>query len=265
MEIVLAVLQLIFILFIFSIALLFLFVLLLTWSWAQTTDQETVSLREILSTTAIEWGALITLTMGQIIGVKGFWEAPPILSEKVSARQLPVIFIPSLHTSSGLFRILLWRLQKHFFTSLWPFSWKSFLNSNDLLEDQLLQFIHDVLKSTKSPTIRLVSFGTSRPIISRVLSHPSLSEIQKHWIAISAPKKLSRTLQFLSTTRTKNCFQISTRSFTEPNLLIRGSRDVICYPDDVWGEGRSVSISPIGHYAVMLHPITVQRALEELS
>jgi len=251
-----------------GILLLFLFLLLLSWTWAQVSedaDQDSIGLTEILSTTGIEWGAILTLTLGQIRGVERFWEAPPLSAGIISARQIPIVFVPSLHTGSGIFKILIWRLQKHFFTSLWPFSWRSFLKSNDLLEDQLLKFIQDVLKTTRSSQVRVVSFGTSRPVISRVLAHPSLSDYQKKWIAISAPKTLSRTLKFLSSVRLKSVFQNDFRIGQEPNLLIRGSHDVFCYPKDVWGETQSITISPVGHYSVLLHPATVQRTLDELS
>jgi hypothetical protein len=267
MEFLISTLQLTFILFVFSIIFLYLFVLLLTWTWAQTNDEidpDQLNLTMVLSTAAIEWGAILTMVPGQILGARLFLEAPPLTSGKETARQCPIVFIPSLHTGSGIFRILLWRLKKHFFTSLWPFSWKPFLMANDLLEDQLLEYLKEVLRRTRSTKLRIISFGTSRPLVSRVLNDPSLHDIQKKWIAVSAPKTLSRTLRFLSTPRLKNVFA-EPKIGKDPDLVIRGQNDVLCYPGSVWGEQRALTLPTIGHFAALLYPATVQRILEEFS
>lgn len=267
MEFLLILAQALFILFIFAIALLYLFCLLLAWAWGQSTseiEEDQMSFGFLLSTAAIEWGAILTLIPGQILGSKIFHEAPKITSGRESPKQIPVIFVPSLQTGAGIFRILLWRLKEHYFTSLWPFSWKPFLIANDLLEDQLLDFLQNILKKTESPAIRMISFGSSRPVIGRVLKHPSLSEIQVKWIAISAPKSLSQTLRFLSSPKSKSVYS-ETRMGLEPDLLIRGQTDLFCYPDSVWGEGRQLKLPTVGHFAAVLYPTTVQRILDEIS
>lgn len=266
MEVFIGILQLVFILFVVSIGLLFIFFLLLTWTWAQNLEDEgseNANLSDLFSTTAIEWGAILTLVLNQILSAETFWEAPPLNESAPNPKMVPILFVPSLHTSAGIYRILIWRLKKHFFTSLWPFSWKPFLMMNDLLEDQLLQFIHDVLRNTRSHKLRVISFGSSRPIVSRVLQHSSLSEIDKTWISISGPKSISRTLKFLTTRRLRSVFHEDFKNSMDPHLLIRGTRDVICYPDSVWGPQRSAVISGIGHYASLLHPTTLQRILSE--
>ncbi len=264
MEYLIALSQLIFVLFMLGIMCLFLLVLLQTWSWAQQQEPE-MSFADILSTTAIEWGALITLMFTHLKPPAIFNETPPIGREKHDAKQYPILFVPSLHTGRGVFSILCWRLKKHFYTSLWPFQWKPFLNSSALLEDQLLQFILEITRKTNSPILRVMSFGSSHPIVARVLDHPSLSHITKKWISVSGPRSMSQTMKFLSTRRIREVFAADFKFRSRANLLIHGSRDVFCWPESIFEAERMVSVHPVGHFSVLLHPTTVQRALDEFS
>lgn len=259
----LALCQYIFILMMLGIIALFLFHLLLSWAWAQQ-NREPIDFAGFFSTGAIEWGAMVVLHACRLFKARPFYETPPLRYEAASQFQFPIVFVPSLHSGPGIFRILVWRLKKHFYSSLWPFSWRPFLQSSVLLEDELAQYLIQLLKKTESTNFRIISFGTSRPIVGRVLERPELKGRCDHWIAISAPAQLSPTLRFLSTARLKSVFTDETSPMMQPHLLIRGSSDTFCYPDDVWNHEKQLIISPAGHYASLLHPTTVQTVLEEL-
>lgn len=264
MELVILLAQTFFVIFMLSIILLFSFILLLTWAWAQQRDEET-SIIEVFSTTSIEFGALLTLLPGQLFPPSVEHEAPPLSSGKISSTQVPIVFVPSLHTGRGIFTILFWRFKKHFFTSLWPFEWKSFLKKEELLEDQILEYFVQVIHRTKSNRLHILSFGSSRKLVGRALLSPQLSGIEKKWIAISGPRILGQVYRFLSTARIRSLLKEDSRPEAEPHLLIRGTHDVLCFPDSVWGETRQSIIHRVGHYSTLLHPTTVQRALQEFS
>lgn len=252
--------------------LLFLFILASTWTWAQyqtQTQKIEISLSEILTTASIEWIAMVILSFGQFRSLKPLFEAPPleyVKPEQLSTKQIPIIFVPSLHTSGGLFSILMWRLKKHFYLSLWPYSWRSFLKDSRLLEDELTEFIRTVLKETKSSKFRILSFGSSRRIVSRILSSDEFSKHCEKWIALAAPETMSATMRFLQTERLRSSyFEDTTPLVRSPDLLLCGTHDLFCYPPSVFGEGRTHRVSPVGHYSLLIHPDVVQKTLEELA
>lgn len=244
-----------------SIMALLLIAFALSWSRAQAEAPET-TFSQILTHAGIEWGAWISLIGAHLKPIASFYEAPPLNDSKGHPRQIPIIFIPSLHSSPRIFGMLIWRLRKNFCTSLWPFAWKPFIRDELFLKKFLLQHIQDIIARTKSRKINIVSFGTSRPVISKLLEEPQLRDIQFKWIAISAPAHRSPTLRFISSDRIKNTFSESPASSREPDLLIRGSHDFFCYPESVWGTGASIVIEPMGHYSTLLHSKTTQTILE---
>lgn len=255
-------------LFMLLLLCLFVFQLNLAWSWAQSLNkhQKRVSFTEIISTAAIEWGAILSLIGCHLFPPKRFFEAPPITNSDAAPQQLPVIFVPSLHTGSGVFRFLIWRLQQNFWNSLWPFSWKSFLNNPLLLEDQLLNFIEEVIEKTGAQRFRIISFGSSRPIIAQVLNQKGLSAYCDRWIAVSSPQFLSEALQLLHTKKLKDVYQRQDRdSEKNPNLLIVGENDLICYPSQVWDCEKIITLPRVGHYGAVLHSATTRSILRELS
>jgi hypothetical protein len=272
MGLVIGVLQLLFVILMLGGILLFLFNFALAWAWSQhrvQAENEQISFANILTTASIEWIAMVILSAGQFRKLKPFFEAPPleyIDPSELPGKQIPLIFIPSLHTAGGLFSILMWRLKKHFYVSLWPHSWKSFLKDSRLLEDELSEYIRMVLQKTKSPRFRVLSFGSSRRIVSRVLSSEEFSKSCDKWIALSAPETASSTMKFLQTERIKSSYLEDTAPlFRSPDLLIYGNHDMICYPLSVWGELKKYPVSPVGHYSLLVHPEIVQKVLEELS
>lgn len=232
--------ELLFALSMVFILVLFGFSMNLAWAWAQHQKSESSSFADIISAAAIEWGAILHMVASHFISPKVFYQAPPLADEtKVSPQQLPVVFVPSLRTGPSIFLFLIWRLKKNFWNSLWPFEWKSFLKDPRLLEDQLFQYIQDITHRTGAKRFRIVSFGSSRPIISSLLSREDLSAYCDRWIAISAPKKLAEAYLLLRTPRVKLAYEeLSPLSKREPDLLVTGENDIFCYPSDVWGEGQ---------------------------
>lgn len=264
MDVLITTSQVLFIIFMLGIMALFLFSLLFTWAWAQQSEPAP-SFAEILAISGIEWGGMLTLLMvGHLLPPKIFFEAPPLDSPHVSSRQIPIVLVPSLHTGRGLFFLLCWRLRKNFCASLFPFSWKTFLHTKELLEDQLLGFIESVLAKTKSTEIRVISFGTSRPVVTRVLTHRRLDSVKAKWIAISSPKSLGLTLKFLTTKRLQQAYETQPEDIDiDPQLHIIGSHDVFCYPKELFGNGRSTVISMAGHYSILLQSQVVLKIMAE--
>ena len=252
-------------LIILSLLILYFFSLLLVWSWAQSMKPET-GMIEIFSTAAIEWGAVVSVIVTHLRRAKPFFEAPPLKPTDpgpVSSTQLPVIFVPSLHTGASLFNFLLWRLKKHYFASLWPYNGSSFLKNGRLIEDEIEQFIEMVLTKTGATQFKIVSFGSSRTIIAKLLEK-KYSKNCKKWIAVSAPEKLSPPFKLLSSERLRSTFQESEPFRLQPDLLIVGTHDSLCYPEEVWGAAKRISVPSLGHYSVFLHSTTTQKVLEAL-
>ncbi len=268
MNLLVLILEILFTVFMLSILGLYIFWLLLTWSWAQHQTKndagQSPRWKDVLSMASIEWGAVLTLVATHLQRVHFVYRAPPLRFEDETRRQWPIVFVPSLHTGRGLFAIPIWRLKKNFYSSLWPFTWKSFLNSSSLLEDELAHYLTDLIQKTEAPYFRMISFGSSYPIVARVLERPEIKKHCRQWIGISAPSQMSSTMTFLSSKRLREAYQ-NTDLPRFPDLLIRGSNDSVCYPDDVWKAEREVVISPVGHYSVLLHSTCVRTLLDEMS
>jgi len=264
MTLVISVLQLLFALFMLCIIGLFLFSLLMSWSWANS-QKEGIKLREIVSMAGVEWGSMIILLFGHLFPPGIFYHAPPLSRGAKSSKQIPIIFVPSLHTGSAIFFSLIWRLKIHHYTSLWPFSWKSFLRSPTLLEDNLANHINKVLDKTQSSRFRIVSFGTSRPLVSRLLSRTNFKKACDKWIAISAPGSMSKTMRFLTTSRMNITYSDLETCEKKPDVLVHGTHDTYCFPSTIWDVEKRVSIRPIGHYGTLLHSVTVRTILEEIA
>lgn len=246
--------------------------LALAWSWAQAqalANNLNLSFAEVLSTAAVEWSAQMILAVGHLKPPQIFLEAPPLDSPSTSTqsfrKQLPIVFVPSLHTGSGIFTLMIWRLKKHHFKSLWPFSFKPFLRDRALLEDELVVFIQKLMQRTKSQRFRLVSFGSSLPIVSGALSRPELRDHCEKWIAISAPQSASAAMKFLVTPRIQSCYlQDEFKMQRQPDFQLCGTHDIYAYPSSLFGDGPKEWIEPVGHYSLMTHPSVVQRTLEEM-
>jgi hypothetical protein len=264
MGLIISVLQFVFGAFMIVLLFLFLFSLLLSWTWAQA-QKKHPSFTEILSVTATEWGSQVILIWGHLFPPKVFHHAPPLSRGVRSKKQIPVILVPSLHTGAGIFFTLIWRLKNHHFTSLWPFTWKSFLRSQTLFEDALADYIQDVLKKTQSNRFQIISFGTSRPLVANVISQPRFAKSCIKWIAISAPAATSRTMKFLSTAKLRSAYTEAENIEKIPEILIHGTHDTFCFPNSLWTAEEKVAISPIGHYGTVLHSKTVQAVLEGLN
>jgi hypothetical protein len=266
------ILQLLFIALMLGIMSLFALNLALAWAWAQSealSENKNFSFSEVLSTAAVEWSAQLILAIGHLRPPQIFLEAPPLdapsSSTKAFRKQLPIIFVPSLHTGSGIYSLSIWRLKRHHFTSLWPFSWKPFLRDRILLEDELVQFILKMLDQTKSPRFRLVSFGSSRPVVASALSRPELLERCEKWIAISAPETAGPAMRFLLTPRTKSCYLTDTaKASRQPDFQLCGTHDIYAYPSANFGDSPKEWIEPVGHYSLMIHPAVIQKSLEEM-
>lgn len=190
-------------------------------------------------------------------------EAPPLKELEAAPHQIPIIFVPSLHLGSGCFSFLFWRLKKNFWNNLWPFQWKSFLEKTELLEDQLFEYIQEVISRTQTQRFRVISFGTSRPLVARVLNNPKLKAYCDHWVAISSPEKLSPTLKFFGTRRMYDAYEKFEES-KKPDLVIVGEGDLICYPREVFGEGQRLQVPQVGHFGTLLHAHTTQAIMKEL-
>ncbi len=266
----LTILQMLIGIFILALLCIFFVVILMTWAWAQDQDDRDISLSEILSTAAIEWGSYILLLAGSIRSLKIHHEAPPIESEikdlhmAGAARQIPIILVPSLHSGASIFRSLKWRLKAKFYSSIWPFSFRPFLYRSSLLEDDLQQFITTCLKKTRSKYFRLISFGSSRPIVSRVLNSSRTGGHCLQWVCISGAALPSKTQRLLSTPRFRSVYHTAPYTERPPDLLIAGTHDVICYPETIWGDTKAkLSVTPVGHYAVLMHSKTLHAILDQ--
>jgi hypothetical protein len=240
--------------------------LLFAWSWAQHQSQmgRSVSLIDYLRVAAVEWGAFLTLVGCHFRKLQAYHEAPPLLAGQFTIQQVPVIFVPSLHSGVESFQFLFWRLKKNYWNSLWPFRWKSFLEDPSLLEDQLHDYILKVIEKTKTQRFRIVSFGSSRPLVSRVLSRSDLTAYCDRWIAVSAPLRLPSTLRFVSTKRLLSVYVEEAVTQKHPDLMIIGDNDTICYPREIFGESRKIVIDQVGHFGTLLHSTTTQSILKEL-
>lgn len=242
---------------------MFIFFFVLSWSKAQRLQSEQ-SFAVILSEAAVEWGAAVSLLVAQLFSLKAIHETPPIGDQEVAPQQIPVIFVPSLHSGSGVFIFLVWRLKKNFWNSLWPFRWKSFLRNPEFLKDQLLNYIEEVLRKTNSKRFRLVSFGSSRQIISQILQDSRLRNYCDRWLAISGPEKISEVHQFLRSQTLIESFSDSSSGLVSPDIVIVGETDSFCYPENVWGDVPVVKLSNVGHFGAALHSTTTRTIMHEL-
>lgn len=226
-----------------------------------------ISLSEIFTTAGIEWGAFVTLLVCQIKGLDAVWEAPKFeekdLETKIRSTQIPVILIPSMHFGASMFRFLYFRLRSHFYKSLWPFSWKSFLQDANLLEDQLARFLEDTLEKTGAPAFFVISFGSSYPIVAKCLSRPRFASKKFKWISISGPQIKSAPMKLISSPRIRSAFMQPTEG--KPEMQIVGECDTLCYPHEVFGTPSPILIPNMGHYGVLLHSKTTQSILEAIS
>lgn len=262
--------EMLFCLLMLGIMGLFFLSLVFSWSWAQQKAGSSISLTDILAAAAVEWGAFLSLLVTHFLPLKSFYEAPPLGLEEASPQQLPVIFVPPLHTRSTIYLLLVWRLKKNFWNSLWIFNWKSFLQEPELLEDQLCAFIDKVIHRTEARRFRIISFGSSRPIVAKALDRKGLRAYCDKWLAISAPAYLSSFYQFISTKRMKSAYAHHTSHHTSetpknPDLVICGENDFFCYPLEVFGESKKIVLPNVGHYSSLLHSSTTQAVMKELS
>ncbi len=259
-------LELCFILFVIFALLSFLVSLLFTWSWGQTQSDlgHSISLRKILSVTAVEWGAGLSLLGCHFKKLHTYHEAPPLVSGQHTIQQVPVIFVPSLHLGVESFHFLFWRMKKNYWNSLWPFRWKSFLENPELLEDQLHHYLLEVIRATATQRFRIISYGSSRPIVSRVLKRADLQAYCDRWIAISAPEKLPSSMRFVSSKKLLQVYEESSSEYRRPDLLLIGENDTLCSPREVFGSGRQIILDQVGHFGALLHSTTTQSILTEL-
>ena len=258
-----------FIVLMLGLLTLFLGSLLVAWTWAHrmslAPESRSISLSEVLTIAGVEWGALVTLIACHWSPLRPYFESPKFepkdLGGPLRSTQLPVVLVPSLHLGNSVFRILFWRLKSNYFKSLWPFAWKSFLNQSTLLEDQLSRYLETVFEKTGSDRAFVISFGSSRPLVSRVLSRPRFSSKDIRWFCVSGPSTKPETYTFISTPRLKSAF--SQEAPLDPQLLIVGERDTVAFPQKVFGD-TFVSVPDVGHYGVLLHSRTVQSLLDAL-
>lgn len=271
MAVVQDILQILFVILMLGIIGLFALNLMLSWAWAQNQSSDLKTshgLRDILSIASVETIAQIILGIGHFRKPKVFLDAPPLdsVASHFVRKQLPVIFIPSLHTGAGLFSVMIWRLKRHNYSSLWPFAWKPFLKDHELLEDQLADYLRQVLIRTRGTRFRIVSFGSSRRVISHVLQMPEFKEACEKWIAFAAPSKASATMKFMLTARIRSSYIEDESILTKhPHALLVGTHDIYCYPKEVFGEDNIEFVEPVGHYSLMIHPSVTQKAIEELA
>ncbi len=248
-----------------SVILLYVFLFSCVWSWAQNRPDSRLDLLGLISTAAIEWGAILSLALMHFYPARVFNEAPPLSTTEVNPQHIPIIFVPSMHTSASIFNFLIWRLKKNDWYSLWPFHWKFFLNDSELLQDQLFTFISEVIEKTKAQRFRLISFGTSRPIVLKVLNRGDLKAYCDKWIAISSPLKLSSFYSFVSSPKLKKVYGDESLEAKDPDIQIVGEDDFFCQSADHFGNGKKVVVPKIGHFASLLHSSTIQHTLKELS
>ena len=133
-----------------------------------------------------------------------------------------------------------------------------------MLEEELLRFIVSRISKTRSPKITLISFGTSGPVVARVVSRPELASVAVKWVAISAPVKACASLSFLKSRRWKSSLELKTNSTRVPHQLAVGERDTVCYPEEVFGKEPDLTIPDVGHYGALLHSSTTQFVLNVL-
>lgn len=216
----------------------------------------------LISQAAVEWAGILSLLVAHLRQPKIYHETPPLhLAPVHTPEQIPILFIPSPHMGASVFNLALWRFKKHFWLSLWPFQWKPFLQDPLLLEDQLKAFIQEVLKKTEAPVFRVISFGSSYPIVAKSIE--SFSQCDK-WVAISSSKDLSAVMNFLSAERVKEAYQkLSSKKI--PNLVIRGENDTVCYPASLFSSEQELIVPEIGHFGCLLHSSTIRKLLKEFS
>src|SRR5690606_37099082 len=132
-------------------------------------------------------------------------------------------FVPSLLTGAGIFQVLKWLLKNRHFKSLWPYTWKTFLRDRLLLEDHLRSYIEHVLAKTEASHFRIISFGSSRPIVAAVLARADMTKACDKWIAISSPLRPTQTMLFLAGKRFEAAYAERSPTEREPNLVIFGT------------------------------------------
>jgi len=246
--------------------LMLFFSLLLTWSWAQFESQNRqVGLVELLSTAAIEWGAMVSILGAHFYRPGILWEVPrfedKLSSQNLRPTQIPIILVPSLHVGPSVFCFLYLRLKSHYFQSLWPFQFKSFLKDSIFLEKQLKDFLLEVVTKTASPRCVIISFGTSYPIVSRVLANQT-SKTKFDWIAISGASKMPDTLKFVSSSSLNSAYVDETKQI--PDLSLYGDKDTVCYPKNIFLGKQKLEIPEVGHFGALLHSKCSHSILTEL-
>ncbi len=143
-------------------------------------------------------------------------------------------------------------------------SWKFFLQEPLFLEEQLFRFLLKVQADTGSTRMTLISFGSSRPIIARVLARAELQSFNIRWIAISASQELGSALEFIQTPRLQKAYATCATISINPHVLIAGAKDTLCYPLSVFGEPAPTLIADVGHYGALLHSKTIDTVLSDL-
>ena len=262
---ILDVLELVFAVLMLCVILLYALLFSCVWAWAQNNIEANFDFFDLISATAIEWGAIISLIVLHFYPARVYHEAPPLKEDRDSPTLTPIIFVPSLHTGSSIFNFMIWRLKKNNWHSLWHFQWKFFLKDSELLEDQLFNTISEVIEKTNARRFRIVNFGSSRPVVMRVLNRKDLRAYCDKWIAISSPISLSNFFQFISSIRLKKVYATIESENKNPDLQIIGENDFFSYPISHFGEGRKILIPKIGHFSCLLHSTTIQSTLKELS
>ncbi len=260
MNFILAILQLLFILSIAGVLTLFVIAFALSWTRHQEVAPQ-ASLFDILTVAAVEWGAWITLGLFMLKPSHSFFEAPPERDQALHPHQIPIIFIPSLHTNGRIFNSLRWRFEQNFCTSLWIFSWRAAISEPQLLETQIVHFLQDVLENTRSRSIRIISFGSSRPLVARALDRAAFETISIRWICISGAAKLSKTHHFLHTRRLLKTYQLPFQRV--PDRVLIGEHDLFQYPISLFDHPSPVVLEGVGHYASLLHSATIQTILKD--
>jgi hypothetical protein len=272
MEVIVGLLQLSFIVVMLGLLSILLICLLLSWTWAQHRSMEgkPLSFASWMSAAAVEWGAIVCLLASHLKKPKTVHYTPRFLSREDGAQmpptQRPIVFVPSLHSSSRLFQFLVYRLRSNYFKSLWPLSLPSFLKDPELLVWDLKNRLLEVHRKTGSFEFHVVSFGSSRPLVAQALSEISqMYGIQLRWICLSGAAKISGPLQFLAPPRTLRIYESWPREERSPDLLVSAENDFFLYPDSIWGSSlRHVVVPDVGHFACLLHSATVQAILSEL-
>lgn len=274
MGVLAAVLQIVFGLIMSILLILFGFFLLTAWSWAQHQTENDSEPHpkwvDIISLAAVEWGAFLTLLAFHGRRLENIWEAsqfaPRDWEQRIPSTQLPIVLVPSPLWSSSLYRLLFYRLRAHYYKSIWPFSFKSFVRDQSLLQYDLEVFLKEVMAKTGSLKLTVISFGSSRPLVARALASKELASLDVQWIAISAPSKLSAPHKLLRWPSIHSIYSNAGDEVRAPDILIRGERDSLTYSrDNVWGQPlRTEIIQDVGHYGALLHSKAVQQILAVL-